>query len=111
MFHDSTAAVITSGTVENGQTLDITIKAPWNSFATSEGVRDRCGAMSAGVYTTNDGSDTNPTNNLASVTGPDFTTGDYTLKIDTTLAMTLIGTAASKAETLYVKTTLKDYTS
>ena len=67
--------------------------------------------MSAGVYTNNGGTDTNPTNNWAAIEGPDFTTGDYTLKIDTTKALTLIGTAATKDETLYVKTQLKDYTS
>lgn len=91
--------------------MDITIKAPWNAFATSEGVIDRCGAMGAAVYTTGaGGADTNPLNSWASVTGPDFATGDFTLKINTALAMTLIGDAAEVDETLYIKTHLKDYT-
>lgn len=112
VFHDGSANVITAGTVVNGQSLDITIKAPWSAFATSEGVLDRCGAMGAAVYTTGAaGPDTNPTNNWASVTGPDFATGDFTLKINTALAMTLIGANAESDQTLYIKTHLADYTS
>ena len=111
VFHDSGASVITSATVVNGQTLDVTIKRPTNSFAVSEGVNDRCGAMTAQVFTDNDGTDTNPTNSWASITGPDFTTGDYTLKLDTTLALTIIGTSATIDQTLYIKTVISSYTS
>ena len=73
----------------------MTVKAPTNSFATSEGIIDRCGAMSAQVFTLGDGSDTNPTNNWVTITGPNFTTGDYTLAIDTKLALNIIGTSAT----------------
>ena len=47
VFHNANSQVITAGSVTNGNTLAITIKAPTNSFATSEGVIDRCGPMSA----------------------------------------------------------------
>jgi hypothetical protein len=67
--------------------------------------------MSAAVFTNNDGTDTNPTNSWASVTGPAFGTGDYTLKLDTKLALTLIGTDATKNVQLYIKTILTSYSS
>ena len=67
--------------------------------------------MSAAVYTNNDGSDTNPTNNWASVSGPDFTTGAYTLTIDTTADQSLIADEASVTITIYIKTVLVDYSS
>ena len=67
--------------------------------------------MSAAVYTLQDGSDTNPTNNWASITGPDFTTGAYTLTIDTSLDQTLITNESTLAVVIYVKTQLVSYTS
>jgi len=85
VFKDSGDSVVTSTAVTDGNSVVITIDSPTNSFSVSEGVSDRCGAMSAAVYTLQDGSDTNPTNNWASITGPDFTTGAYTLTIDTSL--------------------------
>ena len=47
VFNDANNQVINSASVTNGNTVAITIKAPTNSFATSEGVIDRCGPMSA----------------------------------------------------------------
>ena len=85
VFNDSNPTVVTDIAVTDGNSVVITIDAPTNSFSVSEGVSDRCGAMSAAVYTDNNGSDTNPTNNWASISGPDFSTGAYTLTIDTSL--------------------------
>lgn len=95
----------------DGTSTTATIVAPANSFATSEGVNDRCGDMSVAVYTNNDGTDTNPTNSWAAVSGPDFTTGAYTLTIDTTKDLTLIAAEASVTVTIYIKTQLVSYTS
>ena len=103
-FKDDTNAAITSITVTDGSTVTVTIDKPTNSFATTEGVPDRCGSMSAAVYTDNNGSNTNPTNNWAAITGPDFTTGAYTLTIDTTKDLTLISDESSVAKTLYIFT-------
>ena len=112
MFKDDSANVITSLTVTDGAAAaTVTIDAPTNTFAVSEGVADRCGSMSAVVYTDNDGNDTNPTNNWAQITGPDFTTGAYTLTIDTTKDLTLIDDEATVAKTLYVKTVITTYNS
>lgn len=111
VFKDSGGNTITSISVTDGGSVTVTIEAPKNSFATSEGVSDRCGAMSAAVYTDNNGSDTNPTNNWAAITGPNFSTGAYTLTIDTTKDLTLIADEASVTKTLYIKTQLVDYTS
>jgi hypothetical protein len=112
VFKDGSNNVITSVTVTDGTAATtITIDAPTNSFATSETVPDRCGSMSAAVYTDNDGNDTNPTNNWAEITGPDFTTGAYTLTIDTTKDLTLIDDEATVAKTLYIKTVIVDYNS
>lgn len=110
VFHDNTASVITSITIVNGNAVDVTIKAPTNAFATSEGVIDRCGSMSAAVFTDNDGTDTSPSNSWATVSGPDFATGDYTLHLDTKLALSLIGTNPTTNQVIYVKTVLKLYT-
>ena len=65
--------------------------------------------MSAAVFTTNDGTDTVPTNSWAKVTGPAFSTGHYTLTLDTSLAITLIGSNASVNQVLYIKTVLTNY--
>ena len=100
---------MTSATVTNGGSTTVTIVAPTNSFATAEGVYDRCGSMSAAVYDNNNGSDVNPTNNWASVSGPDFSTNDYTLTIDTSLKMDLIGESSTTTITIYIKTTIVDY--
>ena len=96
-FQDSGNSAITDVTVTDGNSVTVTIDAPTNSFATSEGIIDRCGSMSTAVYTNNDGTDTNPTNNWASLTGPDFTTGAYTLTIDTSLDQSLIADEATVA--------------
>lgn len=91
VFKDSsTAATITSISVTDGNSITVNIDAPTNSFAVTESVPTRCGSMSLGVYTDNDGNDSNPTNNWATVTGPDFTTGKYVLTIDTTKDSNLI---------------------
>ena len=111
VFRDSTNAVVSSTSVTDGNSVVITIDAPTNSFATSEGVSDRCGTMSAAVYTNNDGSDTSPNNNWAAMTGPDFSTGAYTLTIDTSLDQTLIDNESTIAIVIYVKTTIVDYNS
>ena len=112
VFKDGSANVITSLTVTDGAAAaTVTIDAPTNSFATSEGVADRCGSMSAVVYSDNDGNDTNPTNNWAIITGPDFTTGAYTLTIDTTMDLSLIAAEATVAKVLYVKTVVSSYSS
>ena len=111
VFKDSGASTVTATTVTDGLNVVITIDAPTNSFATSEGVIDRCGSMSAIVVTDSDGNDTNPTNNWATITGPDFTTGAYTLTIDTSLDQTLIADESTVAISLYVKTVLTDYNS
>ena len=103
-FKDDTSATITSITVTDGNTVTVTIDKPTNSFATSEGVADRCGSMSAAVYTDNNGSNTNPTNNWAEISGPDFSTGAYTLTIDTTKDLTLISDESSVTKTLYIFT-------
>ena len=111
VFKDGSGNTITDITVTDGGTTTVTIDAPTNSFAVSDGVADRCGSISAAVYTDNNGSNTNPTNNWATITGPDFTTGAYTLTIDTTADLTLISDEASVAKTLYIFTQLVDYTS
>lgn len=67
--------------------------------------------MSAAVFNLGDGTDTNPTNSWATVTGPNFTTGDYTLKIDTKLALDLVGTASTINKIVYIKTILTSYSS
>ena len=110
VFKDSgTDATITAISVTDGNSITVNIDAPTNSFAVSESVADRCGSMSLAVYTTNDGSDTNPTNNWASVTGPDFTTGKYVLTIDTSADLNLIADESTVALTLYIKTIIVDY--
>jgi len=83
--------------------------APTNSFSTTQGVADRCGKMTAAVYTNNDGTDTIPNNNWAKLTGPDSTTGKYVLTIDTTADLTLIANEASVTKTIYIKTVVSSY--
>jgi hypothetical protein len=65
--------------------------------------------MSAAVFTNNDGTDSVPTNSYATVTGPAYGTGDYTLTVNTALAMSIIGTSATIDQTLYIKTIITNY--
>lgn len=107
----SDSSTVTTMPVTDGLSITVDIDAPANSFSTSEGVSDRCGKMTTAVYTNNDGTDTNPTNSWASLSGPDATTGKYVLTIDTTKDLTLIAAEAQVSIIIYVKTTLSDYTS
>lgn len=112
VFRDpANSSSVTTMAVTDGLSITVDIDAPTNSFSTSEGVADRCGKMTASVYTNNDGTDTNPTNNWASLSGPDATTGKYVLTIDTTADLSLIAAEAQVSHVIYVKTTLSDYSS
>lgn len=94
--------------VVDGATASTEFTVPTNSVMDTHGDPALlCGKTSFGIYT--DTSDTAVPSNWAYITGP---VGDtYTVMVDTTRDLTLIGDQSSVTITLKIKSTLDSYTS
>ena len=97
-----------SKAVTDGSTMTVTFVRPTTAAEDTNGIAQVCGVTSYGLYADNSG--TAHTHNAAwAVIGTPTNAGVYTLTIDTTADLDLIGTEAQVTIPLYIKATLDDY--
>ena len=93
--------------VTDGQVASATWAMPATSTDTATGLQAACGSMTFEVFTNANGADTAPSNSWAVI---EYVPGQWSLKVDTTLDLSLIYTQASVTHNLFIKITMDDYT-